>query len=46
VGDGIAEGADLKAIGQCTKGRGMTGFPRLAETDDADAKFHGEDAGC
>jgi hypothetical protein len=41
VGNGIANGADFEAVIQRPQGGRMPRFPRLAETDNADAKFHG-----
>ena len=37
---GIAKRPHFEAIGQRAQGRGVAGFPRLAKSDDADAKFH------
>jgi hypothetical protein len=42
MSDRIAERSHLEAVGQRTESRGMAGFPCLAETNDADAKFHEE----
>ena len=46
MSDGVAERAYFKAIGERTESWGVAGFPGLTETNYADAKFHGEDAGC
>jgi hypothetical protein len=43
MGHRVAKRPHFEPIGQRAQGWGVASFPRLTETDNADAKFHGEE---